>query len=159
MCYVASSVRLFTTLWTAACQAPLSIGFSGQEYWSGLPCPPPGDLPDPETETMSLMSPALAGGFFITGTTWETHLSQWVLIKCEACKQRQRESCSHSNHLLLSTEFGKRLSWQALIPGSKWFSTLPLLIFPFFNWVPCKVGNSILGVSPKTNGMGHYKSF
>ena len=69
MCYVASSVRLCTTLWTAACQAPLSIGFSGQEYWSGLPCPPPGDLPDPETETMSLMSPALAGGFFITGTT------------------------------------------------------------------------------------------
>ena len=47
-------------------QAPLSMGFSRQEHWSGLPCPPPGDLPDPGTESMSLMSPALADGFFIT---------------------------------------------------------------------------------------------
>ena len=44
---VLSRVQLFVTLWTAACQAPLSMGFSRQEYWSGLPCPPPGDLPDP----------------------------------------------------------------------------------------------------------------
>ena len=44
-----------------------------QEYWSGLPCPPPGDLPDPGIEPMSLMSPALAGGFFITSSTWEAH--------------------------------------------------------------------------------------
>ena len=49
------------TPWTVACQAPLSIGFSWQEYWSGLPFPPPGDLPDPG---IKLMSPALAGGFF-----------------------------------------------------------------------------------------------
>ena len=40
-------VRLFVTPWTVACQAPLSMGFSRQEYWSGLPCPPPGDLPNP----------------------------------------------------------------------------------------------------------------
>ena len=99
-----NSVRLFTTLWTAACQAPLSMGFSRQEYWSGSPCPPPGDLPDPETEPMSLLSPALAGGFFITSATWETHLSKWFLIKYEACKHHERESCSHSNHLLLSAE-------------------------------------------------------
>ena len=46
--------------WTVAHQAPLSLGFSRQEYWSGLPCPPPGDLPDPGTEPMSLMYPALA---------------------------------------------------------------------------------------------------
>ena len=53
--------------WTVACQAPLSMGFSRQEYWSGLPCPPLGDLPNPETEPMSLMmSPALAGGSFVT---------------------------------------------------------------------------------------------
>ena len=45
--------------------------FSRQEYWSGLPCPPPGDLPDPRIEPMSLMSPALAGGFLTTSTTWE----------------------------------------------------------------------------------------
>ena len=45
-----------------ACQAPLSVGFSRQENWSGFPCPPPGDLPDPGMEPASLMSPALAGG-------------------------------------------------------------------------------------------------
>ena len=49
------------TPWTVACQAPLSMGFSRQEYWSGLPCPPPGDLPDPGIEPVT---PALAGGFF-----------------------------------------------------------------------------------------------
>ena len=42
-----SRVQLFVTLWPVAHQAPLSMGFSRQEYWSGLPCPPPGDLPDP----------------------------------------------------------------------------------------------------------------
>ena len=42
-----SCVRLFVTLWTAAHQAPLSVEFSRQEYWSGLPCPPPGDFPSP----------------------------------------------------------------------------------------------------------------
>ena len=45
--------------WTVAFQAPLSMGFSKQEYWSGLPCPPPGSLPDPGTEPESPASPAL----------------------------------------------------------------------------------------------------
>ena len=66
-----SRVQLFETLWTIAHQAPLSMGFSRQEYWSGLQCPPPGDLPNPGFEPMSVMSPALAGEFFITNTTWE----------------------------------------------------------------------------------------
>ena len=69
-----SSVQLFVTLRTVAHQAPLSMGFSRQEYWSGLPCPPPGDLPDPGIEPVSLMSPALAGVFFTTSTTWEALL-------------------------------------------------------------------------------------
>ena len=43
-----SHVQLFVTLWNVVRKAPLSIGFSRQEFWSGLPCPPPGDLPDPE---------------------------------------------------------------------------------------------------------------
>ena len=50
-------------------QAPLSMGFSRQEHWRGLPCPPPRDLPDPGAETMSLVSLALAGGFFTPGAT------------------------------------------------------------------------------------------
>ena len=49
-----------------ACQAPLSMRFSRQEYWSGLPCPLPGDLPNSGIEPTSLASPALAGGFFTT---------------------------------------------------------------------------------------------
>ena len=61
-----SCVHLFVTLWTAARQAPLSMGFPRQEYWSGLLCPPPGDLPNPGIEPESLMSPALAGRFFTT---------------------------------------------------------------------------------------------
>ena len=56
-------VPVFVTLWTAALQAPLSMGFSRQEYWSGLPFPSPGDLPDPGIKPMS---PALAGRFFTT---------------------------------------------------------------------------------------------
>ena len=51
-----SRVQLFVTPWTVALQDPLSMGFSRQEYWSGLPCPPPGDLPDPGIEPESLMS-------------------------------------------------------------------------------------------------------
>ena len=54
----------FVIPWTVAHQAPLSMGFPRQEYWSGVPFPPPGDLPDPEIEPTSLKSPALAGGFF-----------------------------------------------------------------------------------------------
>ena len=61
-----SHVRLLVTLGTVAYQAPLTMGFSRQKYYSGLPCPPPGNLPDPEIEHPSHMSPALAGGFFIT---------------------------------------------------------------------------------------------
>ena len=54
----------FGTPWTVAHQAPLSMGFPRQEYWSGLPCPAPGELPDPGIELSSLMSPALTGRFF-----------------------------------------------------------------------------------------------
>ena len=61
-----SCVRLFVTLWTVAHQAPLPMEFSKQEYWSGLPFPTPGDLPDPGIQPASLVSPALAGGFFTT---------------------------------------------------------------------------------------------
>ena len=99
-----SRVRLFATPWTLAHQVPPSMGFSRQEYWSGLPLPSPGDLPDPgieprsptlraselpgknwdsglqwlspgdlpdpEIKPMSLTSPALAGGFLTTCSTW-----------------------------------------------------------------------------------------
>ena len=62
-----SPVWLFGTPWTIA----LSVGFSRQEYWTVLPCPPPGDLPDPGIESSSPASPVLAGEFYTTSTTWE----------------------------------------------------------------------------------------
>ena len=64
-----TSWALFATPWTVAHQAPLSMGFSKQEYWGGLPWPPSGNLPDPAIKPTSLMSPALADGFFTISTT------------------------------------------------------------------------------------------
>ena len=64
-------VQLFATLWTVAHQAHLSMGFYKSEYWSGLPWPPPGDLPNPGIELVSLMSPAMSDEPFTTSTTWE----------------------------------------------------------------------------------------
>ena len=66
-----SHVWLFATPWTAARQAPLSMEFSRQDYWSGVPFPPPGDLPDPGIKPASLTSPALAGEFLTASATWE----------------------------------------------------------------------------------------
>ena len=59
-----SCVQLFAAPWTVGHQAPLSMEFSKQEYWSGLPFPSPGDLPDPGIKLVSPVSPALTGGFF-----------------------------------------------------------------------------------------------
>ena len=70
---VLSHGQLFVTPWTVAHQAPLSMEFSRQEYWSGLPFPTPGDLLTSETEPVSLASPALASGFLTTSATWEAH--------------------------------------------------------------------------------------
>ena len=70
-CYSLSCVWPFVTPWTVARQAPLSMGFSRQEYWGGLPFPPLGDLPDPGTEPRSL---ALAGRFF---TIWAKRETQY----------------------------------------------------------------------------------
>ena len=69
-----SRVWLFVTLCTIASQAPLSRGFSRQGYWSGLPCPPPGDLPDPEIKPTSLTPLALAGVFFAMSTCYRHYL-------------------------------------------------------------------------------------
>ena len=70
-----SHFQLFATPWTGACQTPLSMGFPKQEYRSGLPFSPPGYFPDPGIEPESLTSPALAGQFFTTSSTWEAQVS------------------------------------------------------------------------------------
>ena len=78
-----SCVLLLVTPWTVALQAPLSMGLSREEYWSGLPFSPPGDLPNPGIEPTSPMSPALAGGFFTIRATREIPVSK----SKQACKR------------------------------------------------------------------------
>ena len=73
MKYHFSCVWFFATPWTVAHQVPLSMGFSSKEYWSWLPFPPPGVLPNSGIEPVSLMSPALAGWFLVTSATLEAH--------------------------------------------------------------------------------------
>ena len=70
-----SHVQLFATLWTVAHQASLSMRFSRQANWRGLPFPPPGDLPDPGVNPKSLASPALAGGLFTAKPQWKPYKS------------------------------------------------------------------------------------
>ena len=69
VCEAASVLPDSVSPWTVTHQAPLSMGFSRQEYWSGLPCPPPGDLLHPGIKSASLMPPGGAGGFFTTSAT------------------------------------------------------------------------------------------
>ena len=78
----------FATQWTIAHQAPLSMGFSRQEYWRGLPCPPPGGLPLPNIKPAS---PALAGGLFTTRAVCGV---QCVYLKWFVCSQEGRAVCS-----------------------------------------------------------------
>ena len=75
-----SHVRLFATIWTVAHQAPLSMGFSRQEHWNGMSCPPPGDLPNLGIKPVFPRSPALAGGFFTTNATWEAHQPSILIV-------------------------------------------------------------------------------
>ena len=73
-----SRVRLFVTIWTTAHRAPLSMGFSRLEYWSELPCPSPGDLPDAGMEPASLLSPPLVAGFFTSSAAWEAQIARFL---------------------------------------------------------------------------------
>ena len=86
-------VWFFVTLYTVAHQAPLSTGFSRKEYWSGLPCPPPGDLPESGVELTSLMSLALASGFFTTSTIWKALWNvKFLYFKMKALHKWNRQT-------------------------------------------------------------------
>ena len=91
---------LIATPWTVAHQAPLSMGFSRQEYWSGVPFPPPGHLPNPGIEPSFPESPALAGRFFTTESP--RHMVRWFLVHV------------WSHH----TDFSERI-WNTALKGGK----------------------------------------
>jgi len=107
-----SRVQLFATLWTIALQAPLSMEFSRQEYCSGLPCPPPGDLPNPGIELASLPSPALAGRFFTTSATWEVHSSVSITSFLKKCFCDSKWPSATGN---VDQHFGKQVNKTTLL--------------------------------------------
>ena len=94
--------------WTS--QDALTMGFSRQEYWSGLPCPPSGDLPNPGMNLQSLVFPALAGMFFTTGTPWEALWCACVL----SCVWLSATPWTVARQALLSMGFSRQEHWSAL---------------------------------------------
>ena len=95
------SLQSCLALWdpgTVAHEAPLPRGFSRQEYWIALPCPSPGNLPDPGIEPTSLMFPALAGGFFKTSVTWEALSRSRPYLKDCQKRERLRQFPSEAGH-------------------------------------------------------------
>ena len=127
---------LFATLWTVAHLTP-SMGFSRQEYWSKLPCPPPGDLSDPGIEPASLTSPALAGGFFTTlpllqpgkpesqCRPWHdgNQMQNWICMPGSSESLHRRNSCAPG--------FPLSLLWQDL---PVWFP-IPSILYSPGEWL------------------------
>ena len=109
-----SHVQLFVIPWTVARQVPLLMGFSRQEYWSGLLFPPSGDLPESGIEPESLTSPALTGRFFTTSATWKAHQQLISILMC-------KDLGSHHIHLCNKKNLDKLKSqWLFLYPLENW---------------------------------------
>ena len=111
------SVQLYVTLWPVAHQAPLSMGFSWQEYWSGLPCHSPGNLPSQGIEPASLMSPVLAGRFFTTSATWEAPFKPCAVLSHSVVSDSATPWEGHQAPLSIGILQAKILEWVA-IPSS-----------------------------------------
>ena len=113
-----SHVRVFSIPWDAVHQAPLSMGFPRWVYWSGLPFPPPGDLPTPGIEPESPVSPALAGRFFYHWATQWCYFSTFPRLEAVLCMLLRLRPCIH---LSIETECpfhhssGSILSWEFCI--------------------------------------------
>ena len=129
-----SCVWLFATQWTVACQAPLSMGFSRQEYWSGLPCPPPGDHPHLRIELVSAYVSCIASRFF---THWATGKAPVIVLsKANICLNQ--EMPYESTHVyLLRLKYTSQDSLASLCPPiqllcDKWCPALN-------NFSPCRI--------------------
>ena len=140
-----SRVWLFVILRIVARQVPLSMGFSRQEYWSGLPCPPPGDLPDPGIEAAPLMSPALTGRFFTTSTTGKP---QWGLSLPSVMRTSNSGTCSD---LMPGAAHGKSHSFHDPVRvHSRW--GLPLSPVPRLGYTQDSVRASVGSLVVKWQG-------
>ena len=114
----------FSDPWTVAHKAPISMGFIRQEYFSGLPGPPAGDLPDPRIWPASLKSPALAGGFFTSSAIWEAlsyilYQSSWSLTKWPTVQQVSQASfICHKEQSISRSSQSKRIgTFQTISSG------------------------------------------
>ena len=105
-----SCVQFFATSWTRACQAPLSKGFSRQEYWSELPFPPQGDFPDPGIKLMSPVSSALADGFFTTEPSGKPMEQEAASVK-ESIEMTYSNCFWHLSPQSFNLFYGIRESW------------------------------------------------
>ena len=124
----------FVTPWTAACWTPLSMETSRKEYWSRLPFPAPGDLPNPGMEHTSPASPALAAGFFTAWAAWEdahsnvidkyqATLFRGVILRTQwmcRCWRESRHPMSGSQHRLQGSEQSIVLPTASTVTGSSW---------------------------------------
>ena len=159
-----SCVQLYVILWTLALQAPLSMGYCRQEYWSGLSCPPPGDLPDPGIEPSSLTSPALAGRFLTTSDTFAVvvqplspawlFVTPWTALQASPCLTISRsllkfmsiELVIPCNHLVLCCPL---LLLSSIFPTVRVFSNASAL---HIRWL--KYWNFSLSISPSNEYSG-----
>ena len=98
------------------------MGFSRQEYWSGMLCPPPGDLPDPGTEPACLALPAAAGGFFTTSATWEAQLlfacclqNGWASLVAQTVKNQPAKRISQVQSLAWEDPLQKEMATHSCI--------------------------------------------
>ena len=125
-------------------QAPLSLGLSRQEYWSELPCPSPGGLPNPGIKSMSLSSPALAGRFFTASATWEgpdLQVSPQTLLSC----------CGSPSNMAI-----RMPEWAQLLVTALIISESESCVFPFCfslplrkdHVIPSSTGSKVCRMSP-----------
>ena len=126
-----SRVQLFAALWTVARQA--ALGFSRQEYWSGLLCPPPGYLPNPRPEAKSLESLALAGGFLplsLPGKPSLTHQFNSVTQSCPTLCDPRTAAHQSSLSIITAQSLFKLMSIKLVMPSNYLILYHPLLLLP-----------------------------
>ena len=125
-----SHFQVFVTTWTVTCQAPLSMGFSRQKYWSGLPSPTPGDLPDPEMERGSPESSILAGGCVTTMPPCCPccSVTQLCLTLCDSWTAARQAPLSST----VSQSLLRLMSIESVMPCSYLILCRPLLLLPSF---------------------------